>query len=97
MNVKTVKILWVFNIDKILNRQECILKHIRQSKNISQSELSILSGVSLRSIQMYEQKKKSISKASFEIVKRLANSLSIKMEELYESSQVKNDDIIIMY
>ena len=51
MNVKTVKILWVFNIDKILNRQECILKHIRQSKNISQSELSILSGVSLRSIQ----------------------------------------------
>lgn len=84
-------------IDKILNRQECILKHIRQSKNISQNELSILSGVSLRSIQMYEQKKKNISKASFEIVKRLANSLSIKMEELYESSQVKNDDIIIMY
>ena len=30
-------------IDKILNRQESILKHIRQSKNISQSELSILS------------------------------------------------------
>lgn len=84
-------------IDKILNKQEPILKHIRQSKNISQSELSILSGVSLRSIQMYEQKKKNISKASFEIVKRLANSLSIKMEELYESSQVKNDDIIIMY
>ena len=51
MNVKTVKILWVFNIDKILNRQECILKHIRQSKSISQNELSILSGVSLRSIQ----------------------------------------------
>lgn len=84
-------------IDKILNRQESILKHIRQSKNISQSELSILSGVSLRSIQMYEQKKKNISKASFETVKRLANSLSIKMEDLYESSQVKNDDIIIMY
>ena len=84
-------------IDKILNRQECILKHIRQSKNISQNELSILSGVSLRSIQMYEQKKKNISKASFEIVKRLANSLSIKIEELYESSQVKNNDIIIMY
>lgn len=84
-------------IDKILNRQESILKHIRQSKNISQSELSILSGVSLRSIQMYEQKKKNISKASFEIVKRLANSLSIKMEDLYESSQVKNEDIIIMY
>lgn len=46
---------------------------------------------------MYEQKKKNISKASFEIVKRLENSLSLKMEELYESSQVKNDDIVIMY
>lgn len=84
-------------IDKILNRQESILKHIRQSKNISQSELSILSGVSLRSIQMYEQKKKNISQASFETVKRLANSLSIKIEELYESSQVNNKEIITLY
>lgn len=84
-------------IDKILYGQESVLKIIRQSKNISQNELSILSGVSLRSIQMYEQKKKNISKASFEIVKRLANSLSIEPEELYESSQVDNKNIMIMY
>lgn len=84
-------------IDKILNKQESVLKSIRQAKNISQNELSILSGVSLRSIQMYEQKKKNISKASFEIVKRLANSLLIKPEELYDSSQVDNKNIIIMY
>ena len=84
-------------IDKIFDRQESILKNIRQSKNISQNELSVLSGVSLRSIQMYEQKKKNISKASFEIVKRLANSLSVELEDLYESAQVSNNNIIIMY
>ena len=84
-------------IDKILDSQESVLKSIRQLKNISQNELSILSGVSLRSIQMYEQKKKNISKASFEIVKRLANSLSVNPEELYESSQVDNKNVIIMY
>lgn len=39
------------------------LKYIRENRGISQSELSELSGVKLRSIQMYEQKVNSIDKA----------------------------------
>lgn len=38
--------------------QEIHLKTIRENRGISQVELAALSGVKLRSIQMYEQKSK---------------------------------------
>ena len=84
-------------IDSILRTQESSLARIRRTRNISQKELSIMSNVSLRSIQMYEQKQKSISKASFETVRNLANSLSVNTDELYDSSDAGNDNIMIMY
>lgn len=46
---------------------------------------------------MYEQKKKSISKASFETVRNLASSLSVNTDELYDSSDVGNGNVVIMY
>ena len=63
---------------------ETNLKRIRLVANITQLELSKRSGVSLRSIQMYEQRNKDINKASIETVYKLARTLGCTMEDLIE-------------
>jgi len=63
---------------------ETNLKRIRTTYGCTQAELSQLSGVSLRSIQMYEQRKKDINKASVETVRNLAIVLGCTMEDLIE-------------
>lgn len=60
------------------------LKRLRKAYGCSQSELAKRSGVSLRSIQMYEQRKKDISKASAETVLRLSRVLGCGMEDLIQ-------------
>ena len=62
------------------------LKRIRLAYGYSQSELSKASGVSLRSIQMYEQRNKDINKANAETVYRLAKVLGCTMEDLIENN-----------
>jgi len=42
------------------------------------------SGVSIRSIQMYEQRNKNINKASADTMYRLAKALGCTMEDLIE-------------
>ena len=61
------------------------LKRIRCAYGCSQAELAEMSGVSLRSIQMYEQRNKDINRASTYTVFRLSKSLGCSMEELIES------------
>jgi DNA-binding XRE family transcriptional regulator len=56
----------------------------RKQNDLSQSELAEKSGVSLRSIQMYEQGNKDINKASVESVLKLARALNCKVEDLLE-------------
>ena len=63
---------------------ETNLKRIRSVYGCSQSELAEKSGVSLRSIQMYEQRNKDINKASVDTVFRLAKALGCTMEDLIE-------------
>ena len=60
------------------------LKRIRTTYGCTQAELAKRSGVSLRSIQMYEQHNKDINKASAETVLSLAKVLSCTMEDLLE-------------
>lgn len=60
------------------------LKRIRKIYGYSQSELAKSSGVSLRSIQMYEQRNKNINKASAETLFALSKSLGCSMEDLIE-------------
>ena len=60
------------------------LKRIRNSYGCTQAELAELSGVSLRSIQMYEQRRKDINKAGAETVYRLAKVLGCTVEDLIE-------------
>ena len=60
------------------------LKRIRTTYNITQAELATRSGVSLRSIQMYEQRNKDINKASAETLYHLSKTLGCTMEDLLE-------------
>lgn len=63
---------------------ETNLKRIRTIYGCSQKKLAEMSGVSLRSIQMYEQRNKDINKAQSESLYRLAKALGCKMEDLLE-------------
>ena len=60
------------------------LKRIRTLYGCTQAELARRSNVSLRSIQMYEQRNKDINKASAETVLSLAKVLGCTMEDLLE-------------
>ena len=60
------------------------LKRIRAAYGCTQAELAKRSGVSLRSIQMYEQRNKDINKASAETLLRLSRVLGCTMEDLME-------------
>jgi len=63
---------------------ETNLKRIRSTYGCTQAELAEASGVSLRSIQMYEQRNKNINKASVDTIYRLAKALGCTMEDLIE-------------
>lgn len=60
------------------------LKILRECAGLSQSELAEKSGVSLRSIQMYEQRNKDINKAQMLSVVKLAKILGCSAEDLIE-------------
>lgn len=63
---------------------ETNLKRIRTGYGCTQAALAKLSGVSLRSIQMYEQRNKDINKASVETIHRIAKVLGCTIEDLIE-------------
>ena len=60
------------------------LKRIRTAYGCTQAELAKLSGVTLRSIQMYEQRRKDINKASVETLYSIAKVLGCSIEDLIE-------------
>ena len=60
------------------------LKRIRTAYGYTQSELAKRSGVSLRSIQMYEQRNKDINKACAESLYRISRVLGCTIEDLLE-------------
>lgn len=60
------------------------LKELRLAAGMSQSELAEAAEVSLRSIQQYEQRQKSINKACVETVLKLANALFCSPFDLME-------------
>ncbi len=73
-------------IDNLVKERfpETNLKRIRTAYGCSQAELARFSGVSLRSIQMYEQRNKDINKAGVDTVFRLAKALGCTVEDLIE-------------
>ena len=62
----------------------CRLKLLRESRGLSQTELAKRSGVSLRSIQMYEQRVNDIDKAQAQTVYKLSRVIGCSIEDLLE-------------
>lgn len=76
------------NIKYHLINRETRLKYIRENRGLSQAELSELSGVKLRSVQIYEQKVNSIDKAQARTVYKLSRVLGCTVEDLLESPEM---------
>lgn len=64
---------------------ETRLNRIREAAGLSQNDLAVKSGVSLRSIQMYEQRKNEIDKAQAHTRYKLAVALGCDIEDLLET------------
>lgn len=60
------------------------LKKIRQSRHLTQKELAEQSGVSLRMIQLYEQRQNDINKAAGNVINKLAWVLKCNFYEIIE-------------
>lgn len=60
------------------------LSEIRSARGFTQRELSEASGVTLRMIQLYEQRQNDIGKAQVNVVLRLARALGCAVEDLVE-------------
>lgn len=60
------------------------LSEIRKARGFTQQKLSDVSGVSLRMIQLYEQKQNDIGKAQVNVVVSLAKALGCELEDLME-------------
>ncbi|MCM1130418.1 MAG: helix-turn-helix transcriptional regulator [Anaeroplasma bactoclasticum] len=63
------------------------LKKIREASGLSQNELSKVSDVSLRSIQLYEQRVNDIDKAQVHTLYKLSRALGCNIEDLLENPE----------
>lgn len=66
------------------------LKSVRIDKNISQSTLAKMSGVSIRNIQAYEQGQININNASAVSVYSLCKALECKYEDILDVEENSN-------
>ena len=60
------------------------LKRLREASGLSQAQLAKEAEVNLRSIQMYEQRKKDVNKAQAITIARIARTLGCSLEDLLE-------------
>lgn len=60
------------------------LAYLRSDKRITQAALAERAGVSLRTLQDYEQGRKPINQATAITVHRIAQALNVKVEDLLE-------------
>jgi len=60
------------------------LSEIRKARGFTQQQLSDASGVTLRMVQLYEQKQNDISKAQVAVVINLAKALGCEVEDLID-------------
>lgn len=67
-----------------------MLKKIRESKNISQSEIAKLSGVSVQLIHLYEQKPGRIKNAKLITLVKIAKALECSVSDLVPDLNLKN-------
>ena len=70
-------------MDKRTANQQIGLKRQRERMGLSQSSLSRISGVSLKTIQAYEQGQKDLKRAKLETLNLFADILACKIEDLF--------------
>lgn len=70
---------------------ETILRKLRIENNLSQSELAKISGVNYRTLQDFEQGRKSISNAKGEMIYRLSVALGCTPDTLIEDKEIYAD------
>ena len=80
---------FIESMDKIYKETETEpkLSTIRESRGLSQSELAKLSGVNIRSIQLYEQRVNDIDRAQAQTLYKLSRVLGCTMEDLLENPE----------
>ena len=84
-------ILHVVNaIEERIKKTPTNLECLRKKAGYSQTQLAELSTVSLRSIQMYEQRNNDISKAQFNILNALAKVLKCSVYDLVDGGNKGN-------
>lgn len=66
---------------------ETKLRSLREARGLSQRELSKISGVKIRSIQLFEQKVNDIDKAQAHTLYKLSRVLGCIIEDLLENSE----------
>lgn len=87
---------WIFDrfVDKLNEmyrnaKPETNLKTLRTLANLSQSELAAQTGISVRTLQQYEQRQKNINHAQTETLLRLSKVLDCTIEDLVEKVDAK--------
>ena len=76
-------------IEKRILQSNNNLRIIRERNGLSQNQLSNLSGVGIRNIQMYEQGKNDIGKAQYNTLTSLARPLNCSQNDLVQSIDFK--------
>ena len=61
-----------------------MLKEIREKSGLSQSQLSKATGISLRTLQMYEQGYRNIAHARIDVMLKLCITLNCDIEDLLD-------------
>lgn len=71
------------------------LQQIRVIKNMTQKELADKSGISERSINSYEKDINRLRQAKYVNVKKLADALNVKVDDIFlnPNSEILNKDI----
>lgn len=71
-------------IERYKSTQKSKLQKIRKARGFTQQQLSEASGVSLRMVQLYEQRQNDINKAQVNVVLGLAKALGCDVEDILE-------------
>lgn len=77
---------FVEELNRRMMQRPTNLEVLRKRAGLSQADLANLSGVSFRSIQMYEQRRNDISRAQFNILNALARVLGCSIYDLMDST-----------
>lgn len=59
------------------------LRQIRREKDITQEELSNITGITTRSITMYENDIEALRSASYDYLEKIAKALGVEMKDIF--------------